>query len=289
MEQMEIKFNNKFRYPWVLLNEEPFTDDFKRRVSIVTDAPVSFGLIPHDHWFQPDWIDESKAALGRYKLTRQRIIYGGSVSYRNMCRFNSGFFYRHELLKQYQWYWRVEPDVSYFCDLDYDPFLFMQDNNKLYGFTISLLEWAPTIATLWGTVKDFIAQNPQYVAEGNAMQFLSDDAGDTYNLCHFWSNFEIANMDFWRGEAYSKYFEYLEAKGGFYYERWGDAPIHSIAVSLFAKKDQIHFFKDIGYRHSPFQHCPQGSNWTEGHCSCDPHDNFDFARGSCLKRWLQQS
>lgn len=33
-----------------------------------------------------------------------------------------------------------------------------------------------------------------------------------------WSNFEIADMDFWRGEAYTKYFEYLDSTGGFYYE-----------------------------------------------------------------------
>ena len=33
-----------------------------------------------------------------------------------------------------------------------------------------------------------------------------------------WSNFEIADMDFWRSEAYMKYFDYLDSKGGFYYE-----------------------------------------------------------------------
>ena len=33
-----------------------------------------------------------------------------------------------------------------------------------------------------------------------------------------WSNFEIADMDFWRSEAYMKFFEYLESLGGFYYE-----------------------------------------------------------------------
>lgn len=109
-----------------------------------------------------------------------------------------------------------------------------------------------------------------------------------------WSNFEIGDLDFWRGEAYSEYFEYLESKGGFYYEvrilfpdvrgtarssaaqRWGDAPVHSIAVSLFARKDQIHFFKDIGYRHEPFQHCPQGEAHKAGKCSCEENDNFDY-------------
>jgi alpha 1,2-mannosyltransferase len=29
-----------------------------------------------------------------------------------MCRWNSGFFYKHPFLKHYDWYWRVEPDVS---------------------------------------------------------------------------------------------------------------------------------------------------------------------------------
>lgn len=65
-------------------------------------------------------------------------------------------------------------------------------------------------------------------------------------------------MDLWRGEAYSKFFDFLDQKGGFYYEvtpssecilysylssmllqRWGDAPVHSIGAALFAKKEQI--------------------------------------------------
>lgn len=33
-----------------------------------------------------------------------------------------------------------------------------------------------------------------------------------------WSNFEIADMDFWRGPAYTAFFDYLDATGGFYYE-----------------------------------------------------------------------
>lgn len=31
---------------------------------------------------------------------------------------------------------------------------------------------------------EFIAENPQYLHANNAMDFLSDDAGETYNLCH---------------------------------------------------------------------------------------------------------
>jgi len=69
----------------------------------------------------------------------------------------------------------------------------------------------------------------------NSMRFLSDNNGSRYNLCHcgfkfscsepslipgfpVWSNFEIADMEFWRSEAYQKFFDHLESKGGFYYE-----------------------------------------------------------------------
>ncbi len=38
----------------------------------------------------------------------------------------SGFFHFHPLLRDFDFYWRMEPDVHYYCDLDYDPFLYMQ-------------------------------------------------------------------------------------------------------------------------------------------------------------------
>lgn len=97
--------------------------------------------------------------------------------------------------------------------------------------------------------------------------------GDNLNPI-VWSNFEIGDLDFWRGEAYAKFFDYLDQKGGFYYERWGDAPVHSIGAALFARKDQIHFFSDIGYRHEPFQHCPQGEQHSRGKCWCAENENF---------------
>lgn len=96
---------------------------------------------------------------------------------------------------------------------------------------------------------------PQHIPAQNAMPFLSDDGGETYNRCHFWSNFEIGSLGLWRSQAYLDYFDYLDKAGGFFYERWGDAPVHSIAAALFLPFEKIHYFYDIGYRHEPFQVC----------------------------------
>ncbi|KAJ7026979.1 glycosyltransferase family 15 protein [Mycena alexandri] len=286
VREVEDRFNRRHGYPFVLLNDEPFTEEFKRRLNAVASGEVFYGQVPREHWVQPDWIDEDRATKGREQLVADNVIYGGSVSYRNMCRFNSGFFFRHPLLQSFRWYWRIEPDVHFHCDVNFDPFLFMQDRGKVYGFTITMYEFDKTIPTLWDTVKEFMKLHPEHVAKDNAMGFMSDDGGETYNRCHFWSNFEIADMNFWRGPAYTDFFAFLDSKGGFYYERWGDAPVHSIAAGIFASKDQIQFFEEIGYEHNPYTHCPKDPGmWERGKCGCDPARSFDYDGYSCMRQW----
>ena len=77
----------------------------------------------------------------------------------------------------------------------------MRENNKKYGFVMSLYEFgrhlncdvvpdllAETIPTLWQTVRDFAARHPDYIARDNAAHFMVDDPTQgldgNYNLCH---------------------------------------------------------------------------------------------------------
>ncbi|KAF2226773.1 glycolipid 2-alpha-mannosyltransferase [Elsinoe ampelina] len=290
IRQVEDRFNHQFGYDWVFLNDEPFDDTFKKVTSALTSGNTKYGLIPKEHWSFPEWIDQEKAKQVREDMARRKIIYGDSVSYRHMCRYESGFFFRHELMLNYEWYWRVEPSIELFCDVSYDPFRFMAEQGKKYGFTLSLYEYIETIPTLWDSVTKYIAQFPQHIAQGNAMNFISDDGGKTYNKCHFWSNFEIGNLNFLRSTAYLDFFTHLDKEGGFFYERWGDAPVHSIAAALMLKKEEIHFFNDISYYHIPFTHCPVDEQFRLEHkCHCNPKDNFDWNGYSCTKRFFDMN
>jgi alpha 1,2-mannosyltransferase len=78
-----------------------------------------------------------------------------------------------------------------------------------------------------------------------------------------------------RGEAYQQYFKHLDEAGGFFYERWGDAPVHSIAAALLLPINQIHFFKEIGYYHAPFYNCPAEPE-LQAKCHCDPDQNVSM-------------
>lgn len=99
----------------------------------------------------------------------------------------------------------------------------MKDNHKAYGFVIAMPEYPKTIPSLWDATQRFAAKYPKYIDKNNAIEFIVDGnkgIEGEYNMCHFWSNFEIGDLNFWRSEAYLKYFEWLDEEGGFYYERW---------------------------------------------------------------------
>lgn len=290
IRHVEDRFNHKFKYDWVFINDKPFNDEFKEVTTALISGKTYYEHIPTDYWSFPPWIDQDRAALTREQMKEKKIIYGDSVSYRFMCRFESGFFWRTPKMNEYKYYWRVEPGIRLFCDVDYDVFKFMQEKKIRYGFTIAMYEFQATIETLWETTKKFLkaGDHKKYLAKDNLMSFLSNDNGESYNLCHFWSNFEIADMDFWRDEAYFKYFEYLDKSGGFFYERWGDAPIHSIAASLFLNKNEIHHFEDIGYFHNPYHHCPTTKKMRlERKCSCNPDNNFAWQGYSCTPQYYK--
>jgi hypothetical protein len=125
IKELENRFNLKYGYPWVFLNEQPFSEDFKRWAS----PPLSVGLT--EKWVIAVCrslprgrctLAKSRAIIGtnqtgsmrpgpRKKGTRwrKRRLYMATVSrpsspsshsfcgidvhifrYRNMCRFNSG-------------------------------------------------------------------------------------------------------------------------------------------------------------------------------------------------------
>jgi len=267
ISMLEKRFNARFGYPYVFLNDSVFTEQFKTEMRKLTNSTLEFGLIPKEHWSYPSWINVTQADAARADMEKRRVIYGGSLSYRHMCRYNSGFFFRHPLLDKYEFYWRVEPHVEFFCDIEYDPFLFMKKTGKKYGFVIMLHEYGETIPTLWKTVKEFMKENTALLPEKNALKLIQRENGD-YNGCHFWSNFEIASLEFLRSERYIKFFEHLDHAGGFFYERWGDAPVHSIGAAMLLNMSEIHYFEDIGYYHGPFFNCPAGPT-LQMNCDCD--------------------
>lgn len=137
-----------------------------------------------------------------------------------------------------------------------DPFLAMIENNKTYGFTIAVKELRETVPNIFryasaykrlnnltsqGLWEMFVepppdkeeldkkksgAKNknngvpPSYDLPTELPEIDAEAMeGESYNMCHFWSNFEIARLDFFRSEAYENFFQMMDRSGGFWMER----------------------------------------------------------------------
>ncbi|MCJ1282619.1 hypothetical protein MMC26_001944 [Xylographa opegraphella] len=228
---LEKQFNGWFHYPVIFLNDQPFDQHFVDSLTRVVSGQVQFETISNSSnmWGFPDWVDTEKARTRMAEQEKMGIKYAGLENYHHMCRFYSGKFFDHEALKPYKWYWRVEPDNS-------DPFLAMQKANKVYGWVMGLWELGNTVPSLFSHVatykllrgipssplwKSFVDPSWAPLPIRPFLRYLPgrDSHGDAWNFCHYWSNFEIADMDWFRSHEYRDFFQALDETGGFHYER----------------------------------------------------------------------
>lgn len=120
-------------------------------------------------------------------------------------------------------------------------------NNKTYGFTIAVKELKETVPNIFRYASAYKRNNnitsqglwemflePQPEEEGAKDRGTAEEVRDTapdevidpeamegeiYNMCHFWSNFEIARLDWFRSKEYNDFFEMMDRSGGFWMER----------------------------------------------------------------------
>ncbi|KAI9208401.1 nucleotide-diphospho-sugar transferase [Polychytrium aggregatum] len=261
LQTFDPTFNARYRYPYVFFNQEPFDTAFRDAVTNATQAVVYFELIPPEQWSIPPHYNQT-AVLNSFKKQGQERpgLKAEFENYHHMCRYYSGYFATHHALKRFKYYWRIEPDVTYFCTLAYDPFALMRRWNKTYGFNVVGIEALWTVPTLWSTVLEYLSTRnrtyPEHLRAFDRKSGESPDVLSAFNYHYFFDNFEIADLDFFRSDEYQDYFRFLDDRGGFYFERWGDAAVHTLGVAMFLKPSQIHYFNDIGYRHGRHVHCP---------------------------------
>jgi mannosyltransferase len=135
----------------------------------------------------------------------------------------------------------------------------MIDHNKTYGFTIAVKELKETVPNIFryasaykrvnnltskGLWEMFVEPEPEdkvdpeddpnykppipgnILEDGGNLPDIDGEAmeGEKYNMCHFWSNFEIARLDWFRSKEYEDFFQMMDRSGGFWMERVSLAP-----------------------------------------------------------------
>ncbi|GAA5854807.1 hypothetical protein JCM5353_007390 [Sporobolomyces roseus] len=262
LQNLEEKFNRRLGYPIQLLTDGQLPDEkVRNRTEWITGGKARWSLVTAEQgWGPPSWIIQDIIDTSIKNM-------GFNIGYRNMCRFFSMWHWKHPAVREFEYVWRLDDTSRFHCSLMEDPIAIMERESASYGFSQTVPEAPWVIPTLWQTTLDFIrdskAREKGWIKEGeeeNWLDLISDDGGKTYNL-----SFEIVHRSFFDSEPYQAYVDYLDKAGGFYSERWGDAPIRTIATALFLPRRAFHDFSPItGYQHgNPPYFCPD-KDW----CDC---------------------
>ena len=136
----------------------------------------------------------------------------------------------------------------------------MIKNKKTYGFTVAVKELRETVPNIFRYASAFKRANnltsqglwemfveppevdEETIAAADAaaaakgihkapstnpsVPDLEAMEGERYNMCNFWSNFEIASLDWFRSKEYNDFFDMMEYSGGFWMERVGHDSIY---------------------------------------------------------------
>ncbi|KAI8976115.1 nucleotide-diphospho-sugar transferase [Pilobolus umbonatus] len=273
MVDVESRFNHHHGYPWIIIGDKLFSNEFREWIVNSVSSPVYFGLAPPIEWQEPYWVDIKKAEKNLKEMVKGNSAHSESMSWRRMSRYNAGFMAFHPLLKDLEYYWKVHPGSTYSCNINDDPFQQMKEGGYHLSYGLSLTEDHRNIPTFEYLVKKFIVQNKDIVlpVKDTIYEALLNGDDAYFSNCHIWNNYMVVSLSFLRSREYMKFFDYLDSYGGFLYERWGDSFPLSVAAALFLNKAQIHQSTLTGYLHSGGALCP--SNLDEHialQCSCNP-------------------
>ncbi|OAD01869.1 glycosyltransferase family 15 protein, partial [Mucor lusitanicus CBS 277.49] len=266
MIELERTFNEREGYPWVIISDKVFSKKFREWITNASKAPVYFGQAPAIEWQEPYWVDIKKAEKNMKQMVKDHNIdKGESMSWRRMTRYNMGFIAHHPLLKDLEYYWKVQPGSRYACDIQTDPFKKMKAKGQKLSFALTMVENHENLDEFFDVVNGFIGSRNKPIDPNNP---LGEHSGHFTN-CMIYNNFAIFSLQFLRSKEYTKYFDELDASGGFFYHRWGDALPQTIAASLLLKRSEIAYNDIPGYASGAGSVCPQDINeYAELKCTC---------------------
>lgn len=158
---------------------------------------------------------------------------GFSIGYRHMCRFFSGQLYEFDILKNYDYYLRLDTDSFIHTPLNYDIFEWAKRTECYYGYISSAVQKdnPKVIEGLWNIVNQLIPEN--FIEEGTM----------------FYTNFELGKVSWFLTSEYMRFYNELDKTGGFYTKRWGDAPIKFLGINLLMEPKHIIPVHGFTYQH----------------------------------------
>ena len=231
--------NRIYNYPIVLIHDpkDSYSETLRKEVVKATGpAKVHFLTATHKYFAVPRRVNATKVGLQRSKK-------GTPFLFRQMSRYMVGMFFKEHLFDNVDYVFKFEVGTLFLCEVPYDPFLLMVENNKTIGFSLMYHDNKQVMPTLGGTVNAYQRANKHNTSRDVLTTFVEE--GVSYTGCSFGSSFVTLSMDYLRSEEHSEAFAALDKSDGFFYETWPFHPVLTLLASMTVPLDRWYYYESI--------------------------------------------
>ena len=175
-------------------------------------------------------------------------VRGYGMGYRHMCRFFSGpGLFAHPAIATFEFVWRLDSDSFLLDKPTADPFRQMAAANASYAWIHAYRDDPMFVTGLWEETKAFLTARG--ISEAFVHRWLPGGATWPMTPMCFATNCFLARRSWFLSDEYLAYFRALDAAGGFYIYRWGDACVHMLAVAALLPLNRVLHLTSLAYWH----------------------------------------
>lgn len=249
-------FNQKFKYPIIILHEGDYDKPSQEEIILSIRQSfrqlISFKQIDKEDFEVPPHIDVAKV---NKIIDIKAVPYWRNLRYRLMCYFWLKQFFKYT--KDFDYVMRLDDDSIIEEPIKDDLFSIVSSRNLVYMSNIVHIDCG---LCNYGMKELFCKLLPECKEKLDAGMFIQAKVSPTSEYfskfkqirdivenrdtgCDefiaempimYYNNFFITSTAFWQQEKIKDLIDKIDAHGGIFYYRYGDAPIHTLIVSLLA-------------------------------------------------------
>ena len=250
-------FNSKYKYPVIILHEGDYDNNSKNEILLSIRGEckdiVKFQELDKDDFKVPDHINKSKMEKC---INVKPVPYWRNDKYRIMCNFWIKHFFKY--CKEYDYVMRIDDDSIIEEPIIEDMFQIMKDKDLNY---ISNIVHIDCSICNYG-MKDFfesIYPNKKDKIKELFMEHKLDETSKYFNKFKelysivnekeynettiemampvmYYNNFCITRPSLWNSKEIKNIINEIDKLGYIFYYRWGDAPLHTLIMTLYDNK-----------------------------------------------------
>jgi hypothetical protein len=223
---LDANYLRDFPAPVILFHEAGLTEAMKNKlVSCLTQFPtfveLTFNVPTHITYVTNVW----------------------RVGYMHMCRFFAFEIFKQPILKEFEYYCRLDTDSYVMSKVKEDIFKAAKFHNLHYGFIDdSIVDQPEFTVDLWPTAERYINARPE-------LKIYAKLYRDIPERRLYYNNFELCYLPWFRQEPWTGYADFIDKAGGIYAYRWGDHIIRYIGVRSFMPPQHIQRITSVHYKH----------------------------------------